>query len=174
MTGPAMGHPASTALSNGELLNLECYFWGAPAGPYGNTLWYAAETDAAFPLEGFINDHYLNTPGTASSPAPQVPHCTGAGSGPLAYSKEFTAENSPGDWSNSPSPADMTSLHISNGDTIGLLCYYYGAAAGPYSNTLWYQAYDLQTNTYGFINDHYLNTPGTAAAPDPQTYGCGL
>ena len=174
MSTPAMGYPTNTALTNGQPIILQCYFWGAPAGPYGNTLWYAAQTDEQYPRNGYINDHYLNTPGTAANPQPQVGHCNGAGYGPLAYSKIFNAVNSPGAWANSPSAADMTGIGVGNGDSIGLLCYYFGAATGPYGNTLWYLAYDRNNNTYGFINDHYLTTPGTAASPQPQTYGCGL
>ncbi|GAB3189032.1 hypothetical protein GCM10027259_59120 [Micromonospora palomenae] len=47
-----------------------------------------------------------------------------------------------------------------------------GAPAGPYNNTLWYHAYDWQRGTHGWINDHNLNTPGTAANPQPQTEKC--
>jgi hypothetical protein len=66
----------------------------------------------------------------------------------------------------------MSSIGVNNNDTIGLACYYFGHATGPYGNTLWYLAEDISNNTYGWINDHYLNTPGTAANPDPQTPIC--
>lgn len=175
-SSPNPNHHTSSALPNGTAVTLICYYWGAPAGPYGDTLWYQAQTDAQFPIEGLINDHYLNTPGTAANPQPQAPHCQyGAGGGMLAYSKKFTAENSPGTFGNSPTAArDMSGITVHNGNTIGLTCYWYGNPAGPYGNTLWYLADDLTTGTYGWINDHYLNTPGTAASPQPQTMSCGL
>jgi len=43
---------------------------------------------------------------------------------------------------------------------------------GPYGNTLWYYAADVDNNTHGWINDYYLTTPGTATAPQPQTGHC--
>jgi hypothetical protein len=176
-SSPNPNHHTSSALPNGTAVTLNCYYWGAPAGPYGNTLWYEAQTDAQFPIEGLINDHYLNTPGTAANPRAQTPHCPfGAGTGMgLAYRVKFTAENSPGAWGNSPTAArDVSGIRVNNGDTIGLTCYWYGNPAGPYGNTLWYLGEDITNDTYGWINDHYLNTPGTAANPQPQTVSCGL
>jgi hypothetical protein len=50
---------------------------------------------------------------------------------------------------------------------------------GPTGNPLWYWAEDLSRNLQptgdhemGYINDHYLNTPGTAASPQPQGQEC--
>jgi hypothetical protein len=123
-------HPV-TSQSADSAVTLNCYYWGTPAGPYGNTLWYEAETDTQFPIDGLINDHYLNTPDTAANSQPQTAHCPfGAGTG------------------------------------MGL--------AYPYGNILWYLGEDITNDTYGWINDHYLSTPGTAANPQPQTGSCGL
>lgn len=158
---------AGGALGNGTAVTLNCYLFGAPAGPYGNTLWYRANNT------GFINDHYLNTPGTAAAPQPQAPHCGGAGSGDWYLSPFFSATNAPGTWGNSPTAAtDVSGVGIGNGNLISLSCYVYGNPAGPYGNTLWYYAADVDNNTHGWINDHYLTTPGTAAAPQPQTGHC--
>lgn len=61
-------------LQNGEPMYLFCYEWGSPVGPYGNTLWYFAEDDNNGNVD-WINDHYLDTPGTAANPQPQTPQC---------------------------------------------------------------------------------------------------
>lgn len=167
-SSPNRNYSSADPAANGAQVALNCYLYGAPAGPYGDPLWYQVGWD------DWINDHYLNTPGTATNPQPQTPPCITAGSGSgIAYSPTFTAENSPGVWGNSPTAArDNSTIAISNNDTIGLGCYYFGNATGPYGNTLWYFADDLTNNTYGWINDHYLNTPGTAANPQPQTSRC--
>ncbi len=159
-------------LANGSSVTLSCYYFGGPAGQFSNTLWYVAESSNG--TVGFVNDHYLNTPGTAAAPQPQAPHCSpSAGTGNVVSgSVNFTAENSPGTWDQSPSASDGSSIGISNGNTMNLACYYFGAAAGPFGNTLWYLAEDTTNHSFGWINDHYLNTPGTAAAPQPQTPHC--
>lgn len=62
----------------GDTIELACWTFGGPAGPYGNTLWYIARNDSRpGDGEGYINDHYLNTPGTAANPQPQGPECDG-------------------------------------------------------------------------------------------------
>jgi hypothetical protein len=171
-SSPSPSHSNGVAVSNGSCLGFDCYYYGAPAGPYGDPLWYEVGFDF------WINDHYLNTPGTAANPQPQGEHCwpgsgSSAGGASVGYGPIFTAENSPGRWGNSPTFArDVSGTGISTGDAIGLNCYYYGNATGPYGNTLWYLAEDITNNTYGWINDHYLSTPGTAANPQPQTSRC--
>jgi hypothetical protein len=167
-SSPNRNHPNGDPLPNGTKVSLNCYYFGAPAGPYGNTLWYEVG------FGEWINDHYLNTPGTAASPQLQAPHCYGAGSGEgVFYGPKFRAVNSPGAFGNSPTAArDVSGFGVANNDVIGLGCYYYGNPTGPYGNTLWYLADDLTNHTYGFINDHYLNTPGTATNPQPQTPHC--
>jgi hypothetical protein len=80
--------------------------------------------------------------------------------------------NSPGTWRLSPSLADNSSTPIGNGQSVTLTCYYWGDAAGAYNNELWYSAYDVNTGTRGWINDHYLNTPDTAANPIYETPRC--
>jgi hypothetical protein len=171
-SSPSPSHSNGVGVSNGTRLTLECYFWGAPAGPYSDPLWYEVG------YGDWINDHYLNTPGTAANPQPQTPECwPGAGPPPtgssVGWSVTFGAENSPGTWATSPSAArGVSGIGIGNGDTIGLNCYLFGNPDGPYGNTLWYVAEDLSNNTYGWINDHYLSTPGTAANPEPQTGRC--
>ncbi|MEV4118499.1 hypothetical protein [Micromonospora sp. NPDC049645] len=53
------------------------------------------------------------------------------------------------------------------GDSMWLQCYFFGGPAGQYGNKLWYLAYDVNRNTYGWINDTNLNTPGCEPpAPD--------
>jgi hypothetical protein len=62
----------------GNQIELACWVTGGPAGPNNNTLWYLAE-NLTHPEDGqgYINDHYLNTPGTAASPQPQGDRCDG-------------------------------------------------------------------------------------------------
>jgi hypothetical protein len=166
---PNPSFATSLSMSDGTQLVLGCYLYGAPAGPYGNTLWYKLQ------FGYWINDHYLNTPGTAASPQPQTQHCGGAGNGGSdeGFGPQFTAINTPAHWSNSVTTArDVSNIAISNGDSILLGCYYYGAKTGPYGNYLWYYAYDATNNTHGFINDHYLTTTDTANNPDPLTGEC--
>jgi hypothetical protein len=168
-TSPNPSFQSSYSISNGTQLVLGCYLYGAPAGPYGNTLWYQLQFNL------WINDHYLNTPGTAANPEPQTQHCQGAGTGGSdeGFTPRVTAINSPGYWSNSLTTArDVSGIRISSGDAIFLGCYYYGAKTGPYGNYLWYFAYDNTNHTYGYINDHYLNTTDTANNPDPLTTRC--
>jgi len=158
------GHSVSSPVT------LRCYYFGAPAGPYGNTLWYQVGSG----YSNWINDHYLDTPGTAADPEPQAPHCGHkAGSGDPIFTRAWTAENSPPGMGNSPTYAwEDSSYAVHNGDQISLSCYLFGNATGPYGNTLWYWAWDQQTDSDGWINDHYLNTPGTAANPVLETDHC--
>ncbi|MER7645171.1 hypothetical protein [Streptomyces sp. NPDC126522] len=163
---PSATDPSSTTIANGTNVTLVCYYYGAPAGQYGNTLWYMAAFNGT---AGWINDHNLNTPGTAANPQPQSSHCQ---TGFSARTSGFSTANNPGTWSNSPSLSDNSGVGLGNGQPVYLQCYYYGAAAGQYGNTLWYLA---ETSTNGparWINDHNLNTPGTAANPQPQTPHC--
>lgn len=162
---PTTADSSGVGLANGAAVSLLCYFYGAPAGPYGNTVWYYAHIGST---GGFINDHFLNTPGTAANPQLQAPHCNWV----VAAQAEFTVENSPGTFSASPSSADNSGVGVGNGQAVYLDCYFYGAAAGPYGNTLWYLAQTPGSNGYYFINDHYLNTPGTAANPQLMTTHC--
>jgi len=161
--------------SNGQSVpsqvTLTCYYFGAPAGPYGNTLWYQVGSNN---YSNWINDHYLDTPGTAADPEPQAPHCPlKAEKGALINVPEFLAENSPPGMGNSPTYAwEDSSYAVHNGDEVALSCYVFGNATGPYGNTLWYWASDEVTDSMGWINDHYLNTPGTAANPQPQMPHC--
>jgi hypothetical protein len=52
---------------------LECSAWGTPVGPFGNDLWYVVldlsrtDSEGNHP-EGWINDHFLDTPDTAANP----------------------------------------------------------------------------------------------------------
>ncbi|GAB3901639.1 hypothetical protein ACFQ1S_03520 [Kibdelosporangium lantanae] len=62
----------------GDTIELACWTFGGPAGPNNNTLWYIARNFSRSGAgEGYINDHYLNTPGTAAHPQPQGPQCDG-------------------------------------------------------------------------------------------------
>lgn len=101
------------------------------------------------------------------------------------YAPIFTAVNADGGvyWRADPNWNDAIRLAghgIYNGDQIALDCYQFGGPVAPYGNTLWYYAvntsrWDSQTGNYqsGWVNDHFLNTPGTAANPQPQTLPCG-
>jgi hypothetical protein len=95
-----------------------------------------------------------------------------------AIAGDFTAVNADGGvyWRNSPNWSDTDQIPgygFYNGDQMYLVCYSYGGAVAPYGNTLWYFAYDdSRGDTAGWVNDHFLNTPGTAASPQPQTGHC--
>ena len=59
-----------------------------------------------------------------------------------------------------------------DGYTVTLDCWAWGDPVGPYANHLWYFAEQWSPTTYvgdgmGWISDHYLNTPGTGANPQP-------
>jgi hypothetical protein len=66
---------------DGYEVAIDCWAYGDPVGPYGNRLWYYAEqwspTNYVGDGSGWINDHYLNTPGTAANPQPIGPECNG-------------------------------------------------------------------------------------------------
>jgi hypothetical protein len=66
---------------DGYTVALDCWAYGDPVGPYGNRLWYFAEQYSPQPTQGdgqgWINDHYLDTPGTAANPQPIGPECSG-------------------------------------------------------------------------------------------------
>lgn len=161
-------------LGNGTQVWLKCYYRGAAEGPYGNTVWYLA-TDGN--TVGLINDHFLNTPGTAANPQFQTSHCNFGGYG-TEYSTNtiFHVVGSPGVWDQSPTQADASGISIANGDTLELVCYYRGTPVGSYNNTLWYLAQDTTAHngqvSFGWINDHYLDTPDTAANPIFETMHC--
>jgi hypothetical protein len=180
-TSPNWDRTGGSGFADNDAIHLVCADYGGPAGPYSNTLWYWA-TDVSRGTTGFINDHYLNTPGTASSPQPQTGDCNPGGVG-TAYdsgNRNFHAVNAGSGGStleffrNSPGWND-TNIYSAflNGDAITLHCYLFGGAAGSYGNTLWYLANDpARGGSYGWINDHWLSTPGTAASPQPQTGHC--
>lgn len=172
-SSPDWNYPTSGGFVNGDTIGLDCYEFGGPVGPYGNTLWYDA-VDNADGYTGWINDHYLSTPGTAASPQPQTAECLPSGyggqfaSGPTyqvigAASSQY--------FDNSPKSSDNngSSGYYDNGDSVQLFCYEFGNPTGPYGNQLWYLAHDAARGTYGWVNDHYLNTPDTAAHPVPET-----
>jgi hypothetical protein len=165
--------------SDGQVMNLQCYEFGGPVGPYNNTLWYYAADEALGGYTyGWVSDHYLNTPGTAAHPRPQTGPChptSGSGFVDYNYTGEiFSVVNAPNtvNWRNFPNWNYPVDMGFGNGDPMDLGCYMFGGPAGPYGNTLWYMAWDGANNTYGWINDHYLTTPGTAAHPQPQTWEC--
>ena len=62
---------------------------------------------------------------------------------------------------------------VYTGNVVQLGCAQLGGA-GPTGNKLWYRATNksLPNAGNGWVNDHYLNTPGTAANPQPQTLWC--
>lgn len=180
-SSPNWNYAGSTGFLAGDQMGLVCWEYGGSAGPYANTLWYEA-VDYTRGGSGWVNDHYLSTPGTAAAPQPQGNECSPSGYGNFPYhypaGPTFTVVNTgsngntSGTFSNSPNPNDYnsTSGFYIEGDAVQLYCYEYGAAVGQYGNQLWYLAEDqAHGGTYGWINDHYLNTPGTAANPMPQT-----
>jgi hypothetical protein len=170
---PNWNFPTSTGFTNGDSIGLDCYEFGGPAGPYGNTLWYDA-TDNVNGYSGWINDHYLSTPGTAANPQPQTAECLPSGyGGQFASGPTYQVVGAASSqyFDNSPKSGDYTGSdgYYDNGDSVQLYCFEYGAPTGPYGNPLWYIAYDGARGTFGWINDHYLNTPDTAAHPVPET-----
>jgi hypothetical protein len=90
---------------------------------------------------------------------------------------EFKAVDAVGGvyWRNSANwndSARQTGWGFYQGDDMQLQCYRWGTAT-PYSgNHLWYWSYDLSRSQAGWVNDHFLNTPGTAANPQPVTLPC--
>lgn len=163
--------PGATFVNDDEF-ELICYIFGAPAGPNNNRLWYSVYL---WPGGLLINDRYLNTPGTAASPQPQGEPCKPAGGGFWGGSGIFyQAVNAPGTvtWGNHPSNAWKAGFGFGTGDSMELDCYMFGEPSGPHGNRLWYFANDHTRHTHGWINDHHLNTPGTAANPQPQGYAC--
>ncbi len=63
---------------------------------------------------------------------------------------------------------------VYTGDGVALDCYAYGGPGGPYGDRLWYwgEEYNGFGSGQGWITDHYLTTPGTAANPQPQGPRC--
>lgn len=65
-----------------------------------------------------------------------------------------------------------------DGYTVTLDCWAYGDPVGPYGNRLWYYAEQWSPQPAavgdgrGWINDHYLDTPDTAANPQPIGAEC--
>ncbi len=82
-------------------------------------------------------------------------------------------------WRNSPSWSDTNRVPgegVYNGDEVSIECWGWGDSVGPWGNKLWYLVVDLSRGPdadgnyqEGWVNDHFLDTPGTAA--DPQPYG---
>lgn len=71
---PTIERAASFGFINTDQIGLGCYSFGAPASPNNNTLWYEAY-DVARGTHGWIDDDYLSTPGTASSPQLRTDPC---------------------------------------------------------------------------------------------------
>lgn len=95
----------------------------------------------------------------------------------------FTVVNASGGvyWRDSPNwndPIKISGQGVYDGDRVLLQCYELGGPVPPYGNTLWYYAEDLSRFTpdgyyqNGLVSDHFLNTPGTAAHPQPQGSPC--
>jgi hypothetical protein len=81
-SSPNMNTPVQRSgygVYTGDNVALDCYAFGGPGGPYGDRLWYWGEaySGARGSGQGWINDHYLTTPGTAAAPQPQGPRCAG-------------------------------------------------------------------------------------------------
>ena len=167
-SSPSPGHSNGVAVANGNCLSFDRYFYGAPAGPYGDPLWYEVGFDY------WINDHYLDTPGTAASPRPQGSHCwPGSGSSAdgesVGYGPTFMAEKLPGPLGQLP---DLRQGRVRHRDRqrqrhrprLLLL----RQRTGPYGNTLWYLAEDITNNTYGWINDPTSAPPEPRPGPSPR------
>jgi hypothetical protein len=65
-----------------ERVQLECYAWGDPVGPYSNRLWYyvlnvTRPTNAGVTNQGYLNAHYINDGKLANQPD-AVPQCGAA------------------------------------------------------------------------------------------------
>ena len=120
---------------------------------------------SAVPTQAAVPRHTIVVP-SATRPLPSPPG--------VRTADDVTGFHtvSSGTWSNSPSASDLSGYAFGNNNPIGLQCWEYGGPAGPYSNTLWYWAQDTANNTYGWISDHNLTTPGTATHPQPQGGEC--
>lgn len=115
-----------------------------------------------------------NFPAVAPLQANAAPHAVR----PSGIAGDWTVVNADGGvyWRNSPNWNDtsrITGSGIYNGDQLYLACWSWGGPVDPYGNTLWYYAYDDTRGQQGWVNDHFLNTPGTAANPQIQSpYHC--
>jgi hypothetical protein len=110
-----------------------------------------------------------------------------AGAAPTrpAYNPVYTAVNADGGiyWrstTNWNSPIQRPGWGFYNGDQISLSCYKFGDPYPSPQNHLWYSAVNLSrwddpsgNFQSGWINDHFLNTPGTATSPQPIGLPCG-
>jgi hypothetical protein len=94
-----------------------------------------------------------------------------------------TSETPPdGVWfRNSPHTADtdrVTGHGVYMGDEVQLLCYGWGDAVGPYSDTLWYQVNNLTRPSVdghansGWLNAHYINDDQKANVVDAGVAPC--
>jgi hypothetical protein len=174
-TSPA-GEASGEVLDTGEPVYLECFEFGQPQGPYSNPLWYFV-TFGGGGGGGWINDHNLNTPGTGANPQPLGSPCEPTvGPGDTSgYWPDPTSQFSTSGsttFGNYPTTYSTSGTSFGSGERVTLYCAAFGAPTGPYNNTLWYWAYDPTHNIHGWINDHNLNTPGTAANPQVQTTHC--
>lgn len=171
---PNTGYPDSAdglpMSYNNDPVCLSSYEYSQPVGPYNNILWYFAY-DLSTNIGGWINDHYLTTTDTAANPVPvTTPLEPEYGSGTAPSQTQFATVGST-NWGNFPTFSYDSSATFASGDRVELNCYVRGAAAGPYNNTVWYFAQDA-SGKHGWINDHWLNTPGTAAQPVLEAIAC--
>ena len=68
---------------NGDQVRLICGAWGDAVGPYSNRWWHYV-TNLTRPSigNGWVNDHFVNTPNSANQPTPGEPVCGSASSAP--------------------------------------------------------------------------------------------
>jgi hypothetical protein len=71
-----------------------------------------------------------------------------------------------------------TGVGVYAGEHVRVKCWWAGTAFGPYANTIWYYAYDVERpvaagqSNEGWINTHYVDDGMTANHAHPSVPGC--
>jgi hypothetical protein len=92
----------------GDSVQLICYAFGGPVGPYNDSLWYYADnltrplvSTTGLPNIGYLNAHYINDGMAANVPDPGVPACLPEGASAFFLPEGHTT----------PSTADINDLY---------------------------------------------------------------
>ncbi len=125
-------------------------------------------------------------PPAATSPAPTPPTSApppASGGAHPVFGVQNTSETLPdGVWfRNSPESADtdrVTGHGIYMGEQVQLICYGWGEAVGPYTDSLWYYVVNVTRPTNdgvsnsGWLNAHYIADSKYADEVDPGVEAC--
>lgn len=143
----------------GETVELVCYEWGDAVGPYQNRLWHlVSNVTRPSAGEGFLPDHYLNTPVTANQLVPGEPECGSSG----GSSADTTTPNL--NYNRSAAVA-WALAHAQDPQAYGAMCTWF------VSNALW--AGGLPKSAAWTDQGSYTSAPGTKDAwvvPDFLNY----